>query len=46
MSLLSEKPTRLSREETIALFGDRNAFLQAHNIEPDDRFLKIVSEWV
>jgi len=45
MSLLSEKPTRLLRKELMTFFGDRNAFLQAHNLEPDDQFLKIIGEW-
>ncbi len=44
VSLLSEKPTRLLRTETIAFFGDRNSFLQIHGLEPDDQFLNIVNQ--
>ncbi len=45
MSFLSDKPSRLSRDEVLEFFGGRDAFLAAHEIEPDDRFLKVVSEW-
>ena len=45
MSLLSERPTRLLREEVLTFFGSRNDFLLAHNLEPEDQFLKIVSDW-
>ncbi|MFN0214704.1 MAG: transposase [Saprospiraceae bacterium] len=45
MSLLSNKPSRLSRDEVLVFFGGRDGFLAAHEIKPDDRFLKMVSEW-
>ena len=45
LSHLSDRPTRLLRDEVLAFFGGRDAFLKAHDIEPDDRFLKIVTEW-
>ena len=45
MSLLSDRPSRLLRDEVLAFFGGREGFLAAHNLDPDDRFLKIVSDW-
>jgi putative transposase len=45
LSHLSDRPTRLLRDEVLTFFCGREGFLQAHDIAPDDSFLKIVSEW-
>ena len=45
MSLLSHRPTRLLREEVLAFFGGRDAFLAAHNLAPEDKMLQLFSEW-
>ncbi|HND87529.1 MAG TPA: transposase [Saprospiraceae bacterium] len=45
MSLLSDKPSRLLRKEVMEFFGGREGFLAAHNLDVDDKFLKIVSQW-
>ena len=45
MPLLSDKPSRLCRDEVFSFFGGREAFLDAHAIRPHDSILKMALDW-
>jgi len=45
-SLLSDRPTHLQRAEVMDFFGGRDAFLEAHNLAPDDAVVKLVLDWL
>jgi len=45
-SLLSDRPTHLQRAEVMNFFGGRDAFLEAHNLAPDDAVVKLVLDWL
>ncbi len=44
-SILSDKPTRLCRDQIIAFYGGKPGFIEAHGLHVEDKFLRLLEKW-